>query len=185
MGELIIPGVNDQGVDDVDDVEEITEPLPVDEDWKLLEALVHQIDQFEDTTDEEKALHLDLALSRHVNQQKIMNYSRLNECNPMAFIDPMTMFSIRLDGFIDLLIGENGVKRLEFEVEAERRITDHIDGMAMSMSKQRTQALNPDTAGLQVGLDSQGKVVVTGENRQQRRQRARQISKQVTKHRGQ
>lgn len=155
------------------------EPAAVDEDWNLLVELVAGIErEYADDTEDQKDLRVELALTRHVNQQKVMSYSRLNEVNPMEFVDPMTMLMIRLDVLADSLTPGLD-ERLCFELAYEQAVTEHIDGVGMRVTEMRTRALAPDQAQVKIGPD--GQVQVSGGNRQQRRNEARKAAKLITK----
>lgn len=167
MGELIIPGVTENT--------EPEEPVvaEVDEDWELLATIVQQVEEFDPTaSDREKELHLELALTRHVNQQKVKSYSQLNEVNPQMFVDPLTLFSIRLDHLIDMMVGTEGEKRLEFELGNERLVTEHIDAMGMRVAQQRAQMLDPNAQAQMQQF-----------SRQQRRQKQREMAKVIERQR--
>lgn len=155
------------------------EPAAVDEDWNLLVELVAGIEkEYADDTEGQKDSRVELALTRHVNQQKVMSYSRLNEVNPMEFVDPMTMLMIRLDVLADKLMPELS-DRLDFELAYEQAVTEHIDSMGERITEMRTRALNPDAPQVKIGPD--GQVQVNGGNRQQRRNEARKAAKLITK----
>lgn len=173
MGELIIPGVTENT--------EPEEPVvaEVDEDWELLATIIQQVEEFDpEASDREKELHVELALTRHVNQQKIKSYSQLNEVNPQMFVDPLTLFSIRLDYLIDRLVGTDGEKRLEFELGNERLVTEHIDAMGMNVARQRAQMMDPNTQAQMQGFNRQ-------QRRQQEREMAKAFAQRINQRRGQ
>lgn len=168
MGEgLILP--ESYGSDAIgEEHEEAEEPqeVVVSEDWELMATIIEgQAEEFPDDTPEMKELRLEMALTRHVNQQKVMSYSRMNEVNPMTFLDPTTLQQMYIDLILDWICPEME-DRLRFEVSFEHAVQAHVDAMGMQVARARAQALDP-TAQQQLAQM----------NRQQRRAKQREMAK--------
>ncbi len=129
----------------------------IDEDWDLLAKLVENTTtEYPDDTPEERELRIEMAVQRHVNQQKVMSYSKLNETNPMALLDPTDLAYIRIDLILERLCPEEE-DRLAFELGFEHAVTAHVDRTGMMIARSRAQAMA-------------GQVEQPHLNRQQRRQ---------------
>lgn len=181
MVKLWVPPSEDgkeKEVEGEDGVEELTHLVP--EDWELLGKIEEQtIAEFPDDSPEERELRVEMAVTRHVNQQKVMNYSRLYDVNPMTFLNPTDFNMIRMDLMMGIICPTEE-DRIAFELEFEQAVTGYVDAMGIKIARAQAQAMNPDNDGVQVKIDDQGQIQVTGGTRQLRRKRSREMAKLVT-----